>query len=92
MATRSKATTSQSRSKAPRTRVRAEQVTDPTAVSAVNVRSYGSPRHWSELVLRVAMLGVSLGSVAQMLGYSDLGHALMAIGGACGVNAHIRGD
>lgn len=46
--------------------------------------------HWSDLVLRAAMLGVSVGSVAQMLGYSDLGHALMAIGGACGANAHLK--
>lgn len=49
-------------------------------------------QHWSELVLRTAMLGVSLGSVAQMLGYSDIGHALMAIGGACGANAHLKGN
>lgn len=46
--------------------------------------------HWSDLVLRAAMLGVSVGSIAQMLGYSDLGHALMAIGGACGANAHLK--
>lgn len=48
-------------------------------------------RNWSDIVIRVAMLGVSAGSVAQMLGYSDLGHALMAVGGACGANAHVSG-
>lgn len=47
--------------------------------------------HWSELILRLAMIGVSTGSVAQMLGYHDLGNALVAVGGACGANAHLRG-
>lgn len=48
-------------------------------------------RNWSDLIIRLAMIGVSAGSVAQMLGYPDLGHALMAIGGACGANVHLKG-
>lgn len=64
----------------------------PRRTAATEVARIPGPMpHWSELVLRVAMLGVSLGSVAQMLGYNDLGHALMAVGGACGANAHLKG-
>lgn len=44
---------------------------------------------YSDMAVRIAMLGVSLGSLAQLMGYSDLGHLLLAVGGACGVPNHI---
>lgn len=46
---------------------------------------------YSDIVVRVAMLGVSLGSLAQLMGYNDLGHMLLAVGGACGVPSHLGG-
>lgn len=57
----------------------------------VRVTRSEQSRNWSDLIIRLAMIGVSAGSVAQMLGYPDLGHALMAIGGACGANVHLKG-
>lgn len=47
--------------------------------------------HRTELVTRLAMLGVSLGSLAQMMGYPDLSHALLTVGGLCGAGTHIGG-
>lgn len=52
---------------------------------------HSDQRNWSDIIIRIAMIGVSAGSVAQMLGYADLGHALMAVGGACGANVHTGG-
>lgn len=46
---------------------------------------------YSDIAVRIAMLGVSLGSLAQLMGYNDLGHMLLAIGGACGVPSHVGG-
>lgn len=46
----------------------------------------------TELVTRLAMLGVSLGSLAQMLGYNELGHTLLTVGGLCGASAHTGGN
>lgn len=46
---------------------------------------------YSDIAVRIAMLGVSLGSLAQLMGYNDLGHMLLAIGGACGVPGHTGG-
>lgn len=70
-----------------RTPVKKKTTRRRTQTSVVNK----DQRNWSDVVIRVAMLGVSAGSVAQMLGYHDLGHALMAVGGACGANAHVSG-
>ena len=44
---------------------------------------------YSDIAVRIAMLGVSLGSLAQLMGYNDLGHMLLAVGGACGVPSHM---
>lgn len=60
--------------------------------SSARVSPPPGQRNWQDIIIRVAMLGVSAGSVAQMLGYHDLGHALMAVGGACGANAHVSGN
>lgn len=46
----------------------------------------------TELVTRLAMLGVSLGSLAQMLGYNEIGHTLLTVGGLCGASAHTGGN
>lgn len=46
---------------------------------------------YGDIAVRIAMLGVSLGSLAQLLGYNDLGHMLLAVGGACGVPSHLGG-
>lgn len=46
---------------------------------------------YSDIAVRIAMLGVSLGSLAQLMGYNDLGHMLLAVGGACGVPSHTGG-
>lgn len=60
-------------------------------LTQVRATQDGPARNWSDIIIRLAMIGVSAGSVAQMLGYPDLGHALMAIGGACGANVHLKG-
>lgn len=51
----------------------------------------GKAALYSDIVVRLAMLGVSLGSLAQLMGYNDLGHMLLAVGGACGVPSHLGG-
>lgn len=69
------------------------RVRKPASRTGTQVRATqdGPVRNWSDIIIRLAMIGVSAGSIAQMLGYPDLGHALMAIGGACGANVHLKG-
>lgn len=64
------------------TRVRKPR-TKPRAAPSNRTALYG------DIAVRLAMLGVSLGSLAQLMGYNDLGHMLLAVGGACGVPSHM---
>lgn len=69
--------TSEKKTRAPQNRAR--RSTAPPSKSVL----------YSDIAVRIAMLGVSLGSLAQLMGYNDLGHMLLAVGGACGVPSHV---